>query len=40
MKEKAEGEKHLTSKAEESIKPLIEKIDNIIGFNNTDSDGK
>ena len=39
-KEKAEREKHLISKAEESIKPLIEKIDNVIGFNNTDSDGK
>lgn len=34
-KEKAEREKHLKSKAEESIKPLIEKIDNVIGFNNT-----
>uniref|UniRef100_A0A832G6T2 Tetratricopeptide repeat protein n=1 Tax=Ignavibacterium album TaxID=591197 RepID=A0A832G6T2_9BACT len=36
-KEKAEREKHLKSKAEESIKPFIEKIDNVIGFNNTDS---
>ncbi|MCL6494088.1 MAG: hypothetical protein K6T54_04830 [Ignavibacterium sp.] len=36
-KEKAEREKHLKLKAEESIKPLIEKIDNVIGFNNTDS---
>jgi len=38
--EKAEREKHLKSKAEESIKPLIEKIDNVIGFNNTYSVSK
>lgn len=32
--EKAEREKHLKAKAEESIKPLIEKIDNAIGIGN------
>jgi biopolymer transport protein ExbB/TolQ len=34
-KEKDEKEKLFKEKAEESIKPLIEKIDNVIGFNDS-----